>query len=233
MYPSQIHPSLFATDDLEKDTTQMAPTYSHSDPNDRFLRRPSTWIAGFFGCVAAALAGWWWISSLAGNAILAQGARHQYDSAWTKLDGWHWAFSECGRQGVAANLAALDDRTDTLLLRMTDSLKVCRLPKDSLFELVSLGYLRIARHAKGLDTSELWRIQGTAFRAASDCIKIDSSRHACLVLGYQALVAMEDTASMDSWLGMARSRWPKDPAFEPRKGIQPRTDTVRRGKLQP
>jgi len=178
-----------------------------------FFQRRSTRVVGFFAIVGLVLFAWWYSVHAKGRNILAMGARGQCDSAWAELNAWQGPLYDCSRWGLAANLAAIDSRADTLLLRMVDSLTTCHLPEDSLLKLVSLANLRLASRTSPLDTSDLWRIQGTAFRAASDCVRVDSTNRTCFELGFKALVALDDSFGQSAWIGKALERWPGDTGF--------------------
>jgi hypothetical protein len=189
------------------------------DLPDPFFRRRSTWVLAFAALAALALAGWWWKSESTAKTIAALGARHQYDSAWTRLRASQGTLGDCERLGLAAELGRLDTRSDSALLRIADSLKACRVPTDSILELVALGRTRILEHATGLDSSQQWSLQADAFRAASDCIKADSANRDCHMMGFQALVGMKDTYGQVAWIKNALVHWPDDTAFLARQSL--------------
>ena len=178
-----------------------------------FLQRRSTWIVAAAGCVAIALCGWWLRSNHIATTVKELGARHQYDSAWSALRSSQSGMGDCERFGLTGNLAMLDERTDTLLLRMADSIKACSVPPDSLLEYVSLGNLRIANHSHGLDSSAMWRLQANVFRSASECVKADSSNKPCRDYGFAALSGMKDSYGQLAWIQSALVRWPTDSHF--------------------
>jgi hypothetical protein len=183
------------------------------DLPDPFFRRRSTWVVAFLGCAVLAIAGWWWMSDSTTKSIVDLGSRQQYDSAWSRLRASQGSMGDCERLGLEAHLAQLDTRVDSALQRIADSLKACRVPVDSVLELVTLGDTRILEHAKGLDSSKQWALQANAFRAASDCIKADSLNRNCQLMGFQALVGMKDTYGQVAWIKNALIHWPSDTAL--------------------
>lgn len=178
-----------------------------------FLKRRSTWLFAAAGLVALVLAGRWLKVASVEKEISALTSQRQYDAAWSKLRSSRSWLGDCSRIGLEADLVRQDDRADTLVLRAADSLKGCRVPADSILELVSLGNLRIAEHSSGLDSSALWGLHTTAFTAASKCVEADSSNMACRALGFRALVGMKDSYAQISWIKGALARWPKDSQF--------------------
>jgi len=179
-----------------------------------FLQRRSTWLFGFALLIAIGLAGWWFKVDSVKSDVTKLVVAGQYDAAWAKLEETRGLLGDCDRFGLQAELARLDERKDTLVLKMADSIRGCKAAPDSVLEFVSLGNLRISSHAVALDSSARWTLQTNAFTAASECVKADSGNMACRTYGFQALVGMKDTYAQVNWMASALTRWPNDSAFK-------------------
>jgi len=178
-----------------------------------FLQRRSTWLFGLAALVAIALFGWWLKVDSVRKNVTNLVNTGEYDAAAKKLEATKGWLGDCDRFGLRASLAKADERKDTLVLEMADSLRGCHALSASLLELVSLGNLRIADHAGDLDSSARWTMQTNAFTAASECVKADSANKSCRTYGFRALVGMKDTYAQVNWMANALARWPNDSAF--------------------
>lgn len=161
--------------------------------------------------------GWYirgrWQASSTLSDLEALVARGRFDSAWLVKRDAGTVLDECRRQQATLFLSRFDERADTAIFRALDTLKAsCWYEADSSMEFGALGHLRIATHAR-LDTNDRWKVYASAFRLASECVKLDSANRSCRLLGFQALESMRDTFSTRSWSSMARRRWNTDPAF--------------------
>lgn len=183
------------------------------DTPPSFFKRRSTWMFAFVGLVAVGLAGWWFKVDAAKKTTSDLVAAGKYDAAWAMLNANRTWFGDCDRYGIMASLAQADERNDTLVLKMADSVRACKVPPDSILQLVALGNLRISDHLATLDSSARWSMQTNAFTAASECVKSDSGNKACRAFGFRALVGMKDSYAQVNWMISALARWPKDSAF--------------------
>ncbi|MEK7391960.1 MAG: hypothetical protein AAB214_05270, partial [Fibrobacterota bacterium] len=168
-----------------------------------FLQRRSTWLLGFALLVAIGLLSWWLKVDSVKKGVTELVAAGRYDAAWEKLGATQGWLGDCDRIELQSELARLDERKDTLVLQMADSLRGCRVPPDSILQFVALGNLRISSHAVALDSSMRWRLQTNAFTAASECVKSDSGNKACRIYGFEALVGMKDTYAQVNWTDSA------------------------------
>lgn len=160
-----------------------------------------------------------WRSGSIQSDIAELVSRAKYDSAWKLKESATTILDECQRQQATLLGAKHDLRSDTAIFRALDTLKSsCWFPADSTMEFAALGHLRIAAHAR-LDTNDRWKVYASAFRMASECVKVDSSQQSCWYLGFDALEGMRDTFSTRSWARMARTRWPKDPTIATLEGM--------------
>jgi hypothetical protein len=191
------------------------------DRPEPFHRRRSTKVLVFVVCAAIAIAGALWNAGDTSRTVRDLAARHQYDSAWSRLVATGGGLATCERLKLYAHLGRLDARSDSTLVRTADSLRRCRVPTIEILELAALGNARILAHATELDSSRQWMLQANAFRAASDCIKADSAHRACQLLGLQALHAMQDTFAQRVWLENALKHLPTDTALLSRKARLP------------
>jgi|GEM_PF-3048689 len=178
-----------------------------------FLLRRSTWLFGFAGLLVVSMGGCWYNGYNARNTVTKLVESRQYDAAWAALQAHSGSLDDCDRYDLQAELVRSDIRTDTLALRMADSLRVCRMPPATLLELVALGNLRISAHNPVMDSSARWMLQANAFSAASHCVKSDSGNKACRIYGFEALVGMEDTYAQVNWMDSTLARWPDDSVF--------------------
>ncbi len=177
------------------------------------LHRASTWAFIFAGVVALALVGWWAKVQYSTKQIEGLIASRQYDAAWSAI-GSTRGISDCGRQALVTDLAMLDERTDSLLLRTADSFRTCNPDRHILFGLTARGNLRIAAHAKGLDSAAAWKLHSNAYQAALECVKADSNSVNCAIDGYLALGGMKNPGGQFSWIQNALAKWPKDSAIQ-------------------
>ncbi len=160
-----------------------------------------------------------WRADSAQSDIVELASRGKLDSAWSFKATASSALDQCQRQRATLFLAKRDERSDTVIFPALDTLKnSCWYPADSSMEFAALGHLRIAAHAR-LDTSDRWKVYASAFRMASECVKIDSAHQSCWYLGFDALEGMRDTFSTRSWARMAKSRWPKDETIGSLEGL--------------
>lgn len=191
----------------------MEPLDELEDISPPLWRRGTTWVLLAVVAVAMAVGVSLWRGRSSTGDVLELAGRQRFDSAWKLLDASHGSMSDCSRYALGANLAWMDPGADTVILRLADSLRGCRVPADSIAQLAALGKWRVQRNAKGLDTSSRWKILAASFGAASACIKADSGKRICYVLGRQALEAMGDPVGESNWSALARARWPRDTAF--------------------
>ena len=181
------------------------------------LRKRRTWALALLAIAALLALSWWWRSHATTSRIVDLGQRHQIDSAWTRFQSSKDNLTDCQRQRLTAYLASADRRSDTLLLKIADSLKMCFMAPDSLQAWVSLGHLRIAEHSPHADSSTRWTLLATSFRAASECIKLDSNHASCFNLGFDALFEMGDGFAQLAWIKKALVRWPNDTSLLARR----------------
>lgn len=159
-----------------------------------------------------------WRASSIESSIVDMVWRNQYDSAWELQRASHAELEDCQRHRLTLFVGRFDIRTDTSIFRALDSLTPCRYAPDSAMEFAARGHLRIASRAR-IDTSDRWKLYASAFRAASECVKSDSTHVSCWYLGFDALMGMRDTFSTRAWARMARTRWPDDTSFRNLEGI--------------
>lgn len=177
------------------------------------LHRASTWAFIFAGIVALALVGWWAKVQYSTKQIQGLIAGRQYDAAWDAVKSTR-GISDCGRYALVADLAMLDERVDSLLLKTADSFRTCNPDRHILFGLTARGNLRIAAHAKGLDSATSWKLNSNAYQAALECVKADSNSVNCGIDGYLALGGMKNPGGQLSWIQNAIAKWPKDSAIQ-------------------
>ncbi len=177
------------------------------------FHRASTWAFIFAGVVALALVGWWAKVQYSTKKIEGLIASRQYDAAWASLRSTR-GISDCGRHALVADLAMLDERSDSLLLRTADSFRTCNPDRQILFGLTARGNLRIAAHAKGLDSATSWKLNSNAYQAALECVKADSNSVNCGIDGYLALGGMKNPGGQLSWIQNAIAKWPKDSTIQ-------------------
>lgn len=191
------------------------------DRPEPFYRRRSTKVLAFVACVFLAIAWALWNSGDTSRTVVDLASRHQYDSAWSRLRATGGDLATCERLKLYAHLGRLDTRSDSVLLRTADSLRRCRVPTIAVLELAALANARVLAHATGLDSSQQWMLQASAFRAASDCIKADSANRNCQLMGFQTLVEMNDTLAQRAWIENALRHLPTDSALLARKALVP------------
>lgn len=194
-----------------------------------FFHRVSTWvvivvivaIVGFLGMRANALR--------TEKRIGALIERHQYDSAWSSIRSAH-GLGDCRRYSLTANLLMLDEREDSLLVKMSDSLRTCSPDPDRLYELVARGDLRLATRAKGLDSTAQRKLYSRAYDAAMKCVHSDSLNRRCGADGFAALGGMKNPAGQLEWVNGALVVFPKDSAFLAMKAQALVADSLRKAR---
>lgn len=191
------------------------------DRPEPFRRRRSTKVLVFLACTLLAIAWAIWNAGDTSRTVRDLAGRQQYDAAWSHLRAEGGDLAACERLKLQAHLGVQDPRADTVLLRTADSLRRCRVPSIAVLELAARGNARILAHATGLDSSQQWTLQASAFRAASDCIEADSANLDCQLMGFQALVQMQDTFAQRAWIQNALKHLPADTALLSRKASLP------------
>jgi len=214
--------------------------YDFDDPKDKapldlddldnkptpWYRRPKLWILTLLVCAVLGVVGTFANKHRVASSIIDLAERKQYDSAWAALEASKGSLSSCKYSGLAATLAQMDPRADTILFNSAESLKMCFVSSDSLLRLAALGNLRILDNAKNLDSSKQWTLQSMAFGAASRCIGIDSANRRCYQLGNQALSRMNDAHAQVAWLELASRYAPEDSLFTTLLAHARHADTV-------
>ncbi len=179
-----------------------------------FWKRRSVLVAAVCLVLVGLVAGAWHRSESSIRLVRELGLRGQYDSAWSQLHSMSGVLNDCERQAWMGELALLDPRSDSILLRVVDSMREeCVFPTESLFQMQAVGNLRILEHAQAPDAVARRDLPASAFRAASECIRLDSAKRACHLLGFQALTIMRDSSSRAAWLANALRHLPADSAL--------------------
>lgn len=189
------------------------------------FKRASTWAFIFAGVVALVLVGMWAKVNHSTKQIKGLIASRQYDPAWEAIRTTG-GLSDCGRYALIADLAMVDERADSILLKTVDSFRTCNPPRHILFGLTARGNLRIAAHAKGLDSIASWKLNSNAYQAALECVKADSNSINCGIDGFLALGGMHNPGGQLSWIQSASARWPKDSAIQAMYNDAVRADSL-------
>ena len=179
-----------------------------------FWKRRSVVVATACLVLVGLVVGTWHRSESSIQLVRELGLRGQYDSAWSQLHSMGGVLNDCERQAWTGELALMDPRSDSILLRVVDSMREeCVFPTESLFLMQAVGNLRILEHAQAPDAVARRDLPASAFRAASECIRLDSTKRACHLLGFQALTIMRDSSSRAAWLANARRHLPAGSAL--------------------
>lgn len=182
--------------------------------NVPFWKRRSVLVVAACLLLVGLVVGAWHRSESSIRAIRELGSRGQFDSAWSQFAAVRGVLSDCERQAWTGELALMDPRSDSILLRVVDSMREeCVFPSESLFLMQAVGNLRILEHARSPDAVARRDLPASAFRAASECIRLDSAKRACHLLGFQALTIMRDSSSRAAWLANALRHLPSDSAL--------------------
>jgi len=191
----------------------------HDEPVP-FWKRRSTLVVAACVVVAGVVLGAWRHSESSIRKVRELGERGQYDSAWAQLASVSGGLRDCERQAWTGDLALLDPRADSILLRVVDSMRgECVLPSESLFQMAAMGNLRVLAHARSPDAISRRDLPASAFRAASECIRLDSTKRACHLLGFEALTIMRDSVSRSMWLANALRHLPRDSALQALRAV--------------